>query len=214
MDADGRRQDDDGLTPAEGLALVQQQTARVRAGTDVRLELLYGAWGVAWLLGFAAFWAANSGSAPVRPSGPVAGSVLTVLMLAAVVVTVGHTSRQTRGVSSPDALRGALYGWTWPISFAGLTAVLVTLARRGADPALLDVLWPAASCLLVAALYMMGSAVWRDPHMFALGAWFAVCVVAGVLVGLPGMFAVMSLAGGGGFLVTAAWFAVRRRRSA
>lgn len=213
MTSDGRT-DDDGLTPAESLALVQQQTARVRAGTDVRLELLYGAWGVAWLLGFAALWAANSATAPVRPSGPVAGGVLTVLMLAAVVVTVGHTSRQTRGVSSPDALRGALYGWTWPISFAGLTAVLVTLSRRGADPALLDVLWPAASCLLVAALYMMGSAVWRDPHMFALGAWFAVCVVAGVLVGLPGMFAVMSLAGGGGFLVTAAWFALRRRRSA
>ena len=213
MDADGRP-DGDGLTPAEGLALVRQQTARVREGTDVRVELLYGAWGVAWLVGFAALWAAGSAGAPVRPSTPVAGSVLGLLMVAAVVVTVAHTVRQTRGVVSPDALRGALYGWTWFVSFAALTAVLITLGRQGVDPDLLDVLWPACSCLLVAALYMMGSAVWRDPHMFALGAWFAVCVVAGVVVGTPGMFAVMSLAGGGGFLVLAAWFALRRRRSA
>ncbi|WP_460436331.1 hypothetical protein [Angustibacter speluncae] len=213
MTSDGRT-DDDGLTPAESLALVQQQTAHVRKGTDVRVELLYGAWGLAWLIGFAAMWAARSDSSPLRPPVLVAGLVLAAVMVAAVVVTVGHTARQTRGVLSSDALRGALYGWTWPVSFAGLTAVLVTLARRGADPALLEVLWPAGSCLLVAALYMMGSAVWRDPHMFALGAWFAVCVVAGVLVGVPGMFAVMSLAGGGGFLAAATYFVLRSRGDA
>ncbi len=213
MTSDDRPDDGTDLSPAESLALVQAQTARVRAGTDVRVELLYGAWGLAWLLGFAALWAAGSPSSPVRLPTPVAGVVLAVLMLAAVVVTVTHTTRQTRGVVSPDALRGALYGWSWFVSFAGLSAVLITLGRQGVDPDLLDVLWPACSCLLVAALYMMGSAVWRDPHMFALGAWFAVCVVAGVIVGTPGMFAVMSLAGGGGFLATATWFAVRHRRS-
>lgn len=213
MNSDERADEAPGLSPAEGLALVEAQTARVRAGTDVRVELLYGAWGVAWLLGFAALWAAGSPASPVRPPVPVAGGVLTVLMLGAVVTTVTHTTRKVRGLSSPDSLRGALYGWSWFVSFAGLTAVLITLGRQGVDPAVLDVLWPAGSCLLVAALYMMGSAVWNDPHMFALGAWFAVCVVAGVIVGSPGMFAVMSLAGGGGFLAAAGWFAVRHRRS-
>jgi hypothetical protein len=208
--------DDDlttGLSPRESLALVEAQRARVRASTDVHVEIIYGAWGLAWLLGFAALWTTGSSSAPVRLAPPVAGTVLGVLMLAALVVTLVHTVRQQRGVRGEDDLRGALYGWTWFVSFAALTAVLITLGRRGVDPALLDLLWPALSCLLVAVLYMMGAAVWRDVHMFALGAWFAVCVVAGVLVGTPGTFAVMSLAGGGGFLLAAVWFALRGRRA-
>jgi hypothetical protein len=209
--------DDDtepGLSPSESLALVAAQQAHVRSRTDVHVELVYGAWGLAWLLGFAALWSAGSSAAPVRLPTPVAGTVLGVLMLGALAVTLVHTHRQVRGVRSDDDLRGALYGWTWFLAFSALTAVMVTLGRRGVDPALLDLLWPALSGLMVAVLYMMGAAVWRDPHMFALGAWFAVCVVAGVVAGTPGMFAVMSLAGGGGFLLAAVYFALRRRRSA
>ena len=202
------------LSPGESLALVEAQRAHVRSSTDVHVEVPYGAWGLAWLLGFAALWAARSPSSPVQVPVPVAGTVLGVLMLGALVVTLVHTLRQVRGVRTDDDLRGALYGWSWFLGFSALTAVMITLGRRGVDPALLDLLWPALSCLLVAVLYMMGAAVWRDVHMFGLGAWFAVCVVAGVLVGTPGMFAVMSLAGGGGFLLAALWFAVRRRRGA
>ena len=63
---------------------------------------------------------------------------------------------------------------------------MITLGRRGVDPALLDLLWPALSCLLVAVLYMMGAAVWRDVHMFALGAWFAVAWWPGCSWARPG----------------------------
>ncbi len=208
-------EDDDsapGLSPAESLALVDRQSARVRASTGVRVELLYAAWGVAWLLGFGAIWATASSASPVRLPGPVAGVVLTVLMVGAMVTTVVHTGHQVRGLRSPDTLRGTLYGWSWTVSFIGLWAVLLLLDREGVEQEVLDVLWPAGSALLVAALYLAGSAVWRDVHMFALGGWIVACVVAGVAAGVPTMFAVMSLAGGSGFLVAAAWFAVRAGR--
>ncbi len=204
---------DEQLDAQQSLALVQGQQAHVRARTQIDVGLLYGAWGTAWLVGLGAMWAARSGASPVEVPVPVAGVLLSGLIVGAGVVTATHSARQARGVRGEDDLRGVLYGWSWFIGFGTLFAVLVALGGQGVDREVLELLWPTMSCLLVSVLYMMGAAVWRDPHMFALGAWFAVCVTAGVLVGMPGMLAVMSLAGGGGLLAAAAYFTVRRLRA-
>lgn len=203
---------DEQLDAQQSLALVQAQQAHVRVRTQIDVGLLYGTWGTVWLVGFGAMWAARSDAAPFDLPVAAAGMVLAVLLVGAAVLTATHTARQVRGVRGEDDLRGALYGWSWFIGFGTLFAVLSALRGQGVDPEVLGILWPTMSCLLVAVLYMMGAAVWRDPHMFALGAWFAVCVGAGVFVGMPGMLAVMSLAGGGGFLVAAAYFTIRRLR--
>ena len=71
-------------------------------------------------------------------------------------------------------------------------------------------LWTTLPPLLVGVLYMMGAAVWQDRAGFGLGAWILAITCLAALAGLPGVYLVMSLAGGGGFLAAAMWFQVRR----
>jgi hypothetical protein len=46
---------------------------------------------------------------------------------------------------------------------------------------------------------------------FATGVWTMLCATGAVLAGVPGNFLVQALAGGGGFVVMAIYFALRRR---
>ena len=73
-------------------------------------------------------------------------------------------------------------------------------------------LWPALSGLITGLLYVGGGAAWDDPSQFGVGAWILVTTGAGCLLGLPGLYLVMGLAGGGGLLAAAAWFHLRRPR--
>ena len=61
-------------------------------------------------------------------------------------------------------------------------------------------------------MYLVGGALWRDRTMFAVGGWLVLVNVLAVLVGVEPFGLIMGIAGGGGFLVAAA-FEARRRRS-
>lgn len=202
-----------GPEAAAALALIEAQQARVVTELDVDARLLYGAWGTAWLLGFGAL-AAASGVDPLLPVGRgVALVALFVLLAGAMVLTGVQVARATRGVRGPSGTSGAMYGGAWLLAFASLPVVMAGVERIGAPTQVLDLLWTTLPCLLVGALYVMGAAVWQDKLQFGLGAWIIVVTGLGSLAGLPAMYVVMSLAGGGGFLVAALWFAIRGRAS-
>ena len=181
-----------GLSPAETLALVDDHRHRTVQALTIDPRVLYGVWGVAWGAGFAAFWVTAGGpqGGYRTPPGWV-GAVFGVVMVTAVVVTAAHVGRATRGLRGVSAQVGAMYGCAWWLGFAGFTALLVALARAGASEQVL-------------------AAIWRDRVQYGLGGWIVVVTAAGALTGVPGLYLVMSLAGGGGFLLAAAWFAVRR----
>ncbi len=62
-------------------------------------------------------------------------------------------------------------------------------------------------------MYLVGGALWRDRTMFVVvGGWLVLVNVVAVLVGVEPFGLIMGIAGGGGFLVAAA-FEARRRRS-
>lgn len=200
-----------GLSPAETLALVDDHRHRTVQALTIDPRVLYGVWGAAWGVGFAAIWVTAGGpqGAYRTPPGWV-GAMFGVVIVTAGVVTAVHVGRATRGVRGVSAQVGAMYGCAWWLGFAGFTALLVALARAGASEQVLAVFAPAASCLLVGVLYLAGGAVWRDRVQYGLGGWIVVVTAVGALTGLPGLYLVMSVAGGGGFLLAAAWFAVRR----
>jgi len=181
-----------GLSPAETLALVDDHRHRTVQALAIDPRVLYGVWGVAWGAGFAAFWVTAGGpQGGYRTLPGWVGAVFGVVMVTAVVVTAAHVGRATRGLRGVSAQVGATYGCAWWLGFAGFTALLVALARAGASEQVL-------------------AAIWRDRVQYGLGGWIVVVTAAGALTGVPGLYLVMSLAGGGGFLLAAAWFAVRR----
>ncbi|MBI4941970.1 MAG: hypothetical protein HY830_14600 [Actinobacteria bacterium] len=197
-----------GPDPAAMLAVAEEQQARALRLLEPDGAVIYGAWGVAWLVGPGLMWLSRAHD--VLPIG-VAGAVFAALLLGAGAVTAVHVGRRTQGVQGVSQQTGALHGWSWFLGFATLTAIMAATARAGASDDLLALLWTALSCLVVGVLYMAAGALWRDLVQYSIGVWILVIGAAGALAGVPTNQLLMSLAGGGVFLGAAALSRLRRR---
>ena len=193
------------------LAAVEEDRARAAAAIEPDPRLLYGCWGTAWLLGFALMYAGSAPASPVDVPMALAGIGFFCCLLAAMVVTGVHMARRFSGVRGLSSATGAMYGWAWMLGFGAFAAVVIGAERAGAERPVLDLLWSAGSGLVVGILYLVGGALWQDRVQYGLGAWILAASAAGALAGSPAIYLVMSLAGGGGFLLAAAWFAARLR---
>ena len=85
--------------------------------------------------------------------------------------------------------------------------------RAGVSRDIIGLLRSAGAGLVVGLLYLAGGALWQDRVQYGLGLWILLASRAGALVGTPGIYLVMSLAGGGGFLLAAASHSLRRAPS-
>ncbi|GIJ00001.1 hypothetical protein CLV28_0998 [Sediminihabitans luteus] len=205
-------QDDAALDPAESLRLIRAQQDRARDLTpDGRV--VYGTWGVAWLVGYGALWFSvdNADSA----AGAWAFVLFGTLVLAAIATTVVHTTRRSRGIAGPSAQVGTLYGIAWGIAFTAMSVTLGGLATAGASPDVVGLAANAMSCLVVGMLYFLTALVWGDRRVYVLGAWILLVGAVSPYVGYPGSYLLLATAAGGGFLVMAgAEVRAARRRAA
>lgn len=199
------------LSPAESLAVIEQQQAKVCRELDINPVVLYGTWGVAWTLGFSAY--ALTAAAVVSAPAWAGGAFFFALLVGAMAVTGVHIARATRGIRGVSSETGAMYGWSWALGFLALAAINTGLIQMGLSDEQIAVLWPSTALLIVGLLYMSGAALWRDRFQFGLGAWVLLTDAVSAFAGVPGNYVVLAVAGGGGFLVAAAWFAVQRRRA-
>ncbi|MEJ5912980.1 hypothetical protein [Pseudokineococcus sp. 1T1Z-3] len=197
--------------PRESLALLEAERSRTARALEPDVRLVYGVWGVAWLVGFLALWSSATGTGPLVLPGPVAGGVFGGLLLLAVVVTGVHISRRVSGVVGTTSTQGAMYGWAWLLGFGGVGALTASVAMAGASPEVLGVLSPALSGLVVGLLYLAGGTLWQDRAQYSLGVWILGTSAAGALAGYPTNYLVMGLLGGGGFLVAALVVALHHR---
>ncbi len=203
-------EDDSPPEPGAARSIIDDQRGKVSEQLDLDARILFGAWGTAWLVGFGLQWLAARGDV----DSVVAGATFGGLMVLAGVVTAVHSARRSAGVRGPSARQGAMYGWSWSLSFAGIVGLSVGLSRLGADSEVVGIVMTVASALLVAALYMTGGAMWGDVTFFALGAWIAVVTAVAAVIAGEATPLVMALAGGGGMLAAAGRDAVLRRRRA
>lgn len=198
------------LSPEETLRLIERQQAATIKQLKGNPLLVYLPWGVAWLLGFTAFFL-HYGLNGVSHLPISQGQAMTVLMcgllVAGSVATYGIFKMQVhaRGASS---IKGTMYGYAWVL---GLLTMGVITARMGpqlpgAESGLLSA---AISLLVVALLFMLGGALWLEKPMFFLGLWTAGVNALGVLLG-PGWHALLvAVLLGGGFIVASVWLSLR-----
>jgi hypothetical protein len=195
--------DESHLSPAETLALIEAQRRAVASSLYVNLAWILGAWGVAWLVGGGALYlAANGWAGTVMPMW-LAGVLAGILSAAAALVTFGEQVRKGRGVAGPSRRVAALYGWSWLLAFAGVYALDLALEQWGLPTHLAPLLWTGTSVLAVGLLYLAGGMLWGSRLQYGLGLWVLAVGAGSVAAGFPTNFAVLSLAGGGGFLVAA-----------
>jgi len=202
---------DEPLTADASLAVIEAERDRVAKRVTFNPAVMAGIWAAAWFIGFGCAYLAY-GSGRVIPAwlGP---TVAATLLVAAVMMSMLYATRINSGISGPSRTSAAMYGWSWMLGFACLTAVNIALANRDLTSATITLLWSASSLLLVGVLQLAGGAIWRDWTQFVIGVWMMVCAAGAVLAGVPGNFLVQSLAGGGGFAMLALYFIIQRRRA-
>ncbi|MGW0804548.1 hypothetical protein [Nonomuraea sp. NPDC002799] len=204
-------EDDTPPSPEEMLRVIEEQSVATVKRLRGNPVLLYTPWGVAWLLGFTAFFLHYGLDG--RPYAPISQmQALAILMSAQLVsgsVAAYGIVRMNMSVRGDSSARGAMYGYAW---FAGMLLVTVICTRLSdiLPPAETGLLWSGTSLLVVAVMYMAGGAIWLNWPMFFLGVWAAGVNALGVLLG-PGWHALLTaVLLGGGFIVAGLWL---RRRS-
>jgi hypothetical protein len=205
---------DDPLTAGESLALIERQHQEAQRRLVPNVALFFGPWGVAYLLGFGSIFLTYPTALPIRLAGWAAAVVTAVLFASAVVITAVTGARAGRGLRGPSQAAGIMYGWSWTLGFSALTAVNLGVTRLGLPDEAVTLLWSGSSLLLVGVLYLGGGALFQDRFQYGLGVWMLVSGACSVFAGVPGNFAVVSLAGGGGLLLAAGYFVLRHARPA
>lgn len=203
--------DDAPPDPRAGLAIVAAQARRVR-DSDVDERVLFGVWGLAWLVGYGVQWWTATTS-PTRTSTGRGGLVFAAVAAVALVVTLVHVVRATHGLAGTSRQVGMMYGWAWSIGFVGQGLVVAGVVAAGASPVVIAIVANGAACLVVGLLHMAGGALWQEVSLYLVGAWMSATAGAASLVPMPDGYLVMSLAGGGGMLVATVLAALRRRRA-
>ncbi|MBO3086108.1 hypothetical protein [Cellulomonas fengjieae] len=194
-------------SPADALAIIAAQRART---DDTRPSgpLLFGVWGAAWLIGYGLIWLTSSDDD--SPAGLTATVAITGGVIA-LVVTIVHVIRRTRGIVGASSRQGTMYGLAWSIGFAAQAMIVSGFASAGASGEVLALAGNAIAALVVGLLYLAGGMLWDSVPMYVIGGWMALVGGAAALAGLPGTYLVMAVAGGGGMLAAGLVERVRAR---
>jgi hypothetical protein len=210
----GAIDDDDLRSAGESLALIERQQLDAQRHLEPNVALFFGPWGIAYLLGFGAIFLTYPTALPIRLAGWAAAVITAVLFASAVVITAVTGARAGRGLRGPSQAAGVMYGWSWTLGFSALAAVNLGVTRLGLPDDAVTLLWSGSSLLLVGVLYLGGGALFQDRFQYGLGVLMLVSGAGSVFAGVPGNFAVVSLAGGGGLLLAAGYFLLRHTRPA
>jgi len=211
-DTDASVDEDQLLSAGESLALIERQQQAAQRQLGFNPTLILGLWGAAYLFGFGAIFLTYPTAVTLRLPGAVAGVIIGSLFAAATVISIVTGVRSGRGLRGPSRTAGAMYGCSWTLGFCALAAVNIGVTRLGLPDDAITLLWSGSSLLLVGVLYLAGGALWQDRFQYGLGVWMLVSGACSVYAGVPGNFAVVSLAGGGGLFLAASYFALRYHR--
>jgi hypothetical protein len=212
MAADGTETDADGdlaISAEESLALIERQRLDARQKYSVIAMLFYGPWGAAYLLGFGSQYLTYPTAVGPHVPQILSSTIISVTFPVAAIIAIWTGVRTGRGVRGPTRAVGAMYGWSWTLGFATLTAINIGVADQGLSPDAVTLLWSGSSLLLVGVLYLAGGALREDRFQYGLGLWTLISAAASVFAGVPGNFLVVALGGGGGLLLGTVYFALR-----
>jgi hypothetical protein len=198
------------LDPAAARAIIDAQSTRVRTGAYTDDRVVFGIWAIAWSVGYGVLWATSRDGVDAMPWW--AWAVFGVLIAGGVASTIVHSLRRMSGIDGVSRTTGALYGWSWFVAFVGGQGVVAGLSDAGLPDETITLLANGVSALIVGVLYMAGGALWQDRAQFALGVWMVLVAATATVVGMPGTFAVMCVAGGGGMALGALLAHVARGR--
>jgi hypothetical protein len=201
--------DDEPMSAEESLNLIARQNRQLRRELGGGPARMLAAWALAWIIGWGfTYFATQTEAVP----GWVGGVVVAVLFVAAMVYTGVVSARAGRGIRGPSKTVGAMYGYSWALSSIGLSVIDIRITSFGSlSSDQVSLLWSGTWLLLTGVQYLAGGMLWQDKLMYGLGGWMIVSAGLSVLVGFPANFLVLTVCGGGGFLLGAIVYFVREK---
>ena len=204
--------DDEALDPAGMLALArnQQRSFSTQRGSFVAWISL--AWGVALVAGFLCLWAID-GLHPGLPSAWGVG-IFIGLIVVATIFSIVLGARGSRGIKAnqTNTFTGTAYGISWSLAMAALGVLGGALIANGLGGTLLLLFYSSAYTLLIGLQYFQAGVIWHAWSSIITGGWLVVVAAVAPFYGYPGNYLVLSIAGGGAFIVLAIVVGVRGRR--
>ncbi|MEV1044065.1 ABC transporter permease [Streptomyces sp. NPDC049916] len=160
----------------------------------------YVCFGLAYVLGHGSA-ALSHGEAPVLDlPGWLPMALLGGGLALGTVQATRAALRAQRDTTDPAAVRtGQLLGVAWVTALAALFLVVTGLSAAVDHPDLPTLLWPTGSGFVVGLMYVAEGAARRNLLHYTLGTWLALTSTAALLVGTPGLYWVITVAGGGAY---------------
>lgn len=171
------------------------------ASADLRAA--YGWFAGAFLFGHGGF-AVSQGDDPLMEL-----PLWVPLLLLAIGVVGGMTAamraggRVQSGAGKDELLGEKLLGTAWATGFIALALGITGLANTHGMSDLQNLLWPTASVFLVGLINIGEGAVRRNVTHYNLGSWLALVSTAALFFPVPVAFWVLSLGGGGAYVLAA-----------
>ncbi|MFE1798461.1 ABC transporter permease [Streptomyces sp. NPDC059517] len=179
---------------------------------DVDNRATYISFGLAYLLGHGSA-AVSKGATPLLDlPGWLPMALLGAGLAVGTVTATAAALRAQRAATEPDdVLSGKLLGAAWVTAFAALFLAITGLTATLDLPDVQSLLWPTGSGFVVGLLYIAEGAQRRNLLHYGLGTWLALTSAGALLLGSPGLYWVLTLAGGGAYALAAI---LERRRLA
>jgi hypothetical protein len=203
-----------GGDPRALLAMIDADQERLLVELRPDPRVIFGGWGIAWLLGFSALYLGEPSVGVLPWPFWVSGAIFAVLIFGMTAVSAVYSAKASRGIRGKSSWQGALYGSAWGYGFVFLWLLGMALLRSGMPPELMNIYMSSGSCLIIGMMYIFGSALWRDRAQLFLALWLFVIGAGSGFFGTPANYLVLALSGGIVFLLAAAYFALRHRRAA
>ncbi|WP_314416100.1 ABC transporter permease [Streptomyces sp. DSM 40484] len=178
--------------------------ATALVGGDVDNRATYVSFGLAYLFGHGSAAVSESATPLLDLPGWLPMTLLGAgLALGTVQATVAALRAQRSTAEPDDVLPGKLLGLAWVTAFAALFLAITGLTATLDLPDVQSLLWPTGSGFVVGLLYIAEGAQRRNLLHYGLGSWLALTSTAALLLGSPGLYWVLTLAGGGAYALAA-----------
>lgn len=184
--------------------ILQEARQRAQRQLTVRYPVLFATWGLMYLLAYGSLWLSVRGQHPYQGPTPTALLALTIVVAAAMAVTVVIVGRAMSGIGGSSASQRRVYGLSAAAGYTGLFTLEAALDHAGASRAVLGVYGAAAPILLTGLIYAASSAFALDWTAFGLGVWLIAVAAGGAFAGPATVWAVDALAASVAFLAMAA----------
>jgi hypothetical protein len=201
--------EDMGSDVQRAATILDEAGKHARHQLTYQYPVLFTTWGLMYLLAYGACWLSVRSQRPYQGPTPTALLSLTLVVAAALAITVILVGRAVSGVGGSSARQRRMYTVSSIIGFAGLFTLEAALDHAGPSFAVLGVYGAAAPLLLTGVIIALGAARAVDWTVFGLGLWLVAVAAGSGFAGPVAVWAVDAVAVGVAFLAIAA---VRYRR--